>query len=69
MLVMIGVAVLLLVKSNIRYRKKMQSEKADDVFRRLITSKDKAEVWLLLRRHVQENRVKVLDFAENTYRR
>lgn len=67
MLVMIGVAVLLLVKSNIRYRKKMQSEKADDVFRRLITSKDKAEVWLLLRRHVQENLVKVLDFAENTY--
>ena len=67
MLVMIGVAVLLLIKSNVRYRKKMQSEKADDIFRRLITSKDKAEVWLLLRRHVQENLVKVLDFAENAY--
>lgn len=67
MLVMIGVAVLLLIKSNVRYRKKMQSEKADDIFRRLITSKDKAEVWLLLRRHVQENLVKVLDIAENAY--
>lgn len=67
MLIMIGVAVLLLIKSNARYRKKVQSEKADDTFRRLITCRDKAEVWLLLRRHVQDNLVNVLDFAENTY--
>ncbi len=67
MLLMIGVAVVLLIKSNLSYRKKMQKEKADDVFRHLITSRDKTEVWLLLRRHVQDNLVKVLDFAENTY--
>lgn len=67
MVVMIGIAVLLLVKSNSRYRRKMESEKTDDIFRQLTVSKDEAEVWLLLRRHVQENLVKVLDFAENTY--
>ncbi len=67
MVVMIGIAVLLLVKSNSRYRRKMESEKTDDIIRQLTVSKDEAEVWLLLRRHVQENLVKVLDFAENTY--
>lgn len=67
MLVMIGVAVLMLIKSNIRYQKKLKNEKEDDTFQRLLCSKNKDEVWQLLRLHVQENLVQVLEFAARTY--
>ena len=67
MIAMIVVAGIMLVKSNARYRKKMMLERKDDLFQRLITSRDKAEVWQLLRQHVRENLVKVLDFADRTY--
>ncbi|MFR3329498.1 MAG: anion permease [Odoribacter splanchnicus] len=67
MVIMIGVAVFILIRSNNKYRKKMKSEKQDDVFQQMLSSKDKTVVWNLLRQHVRENLVKVLDFAANTY--
>ena len=67
MVIMIGVAAFILIRSNNKYRKKMKSEKQDDVFQQMLSSKDKAAVWNLLRQHVRENLVKVLDFAANTY--
>ena len=67
MVIMIGVAAFILIRSNNKYRKKMKSEKQDDVFQQMLSSKDKADVWNLLRQHVRENLVKVLDFAANTY--
>ena len=67
MVIMIGVAAFILIRSNNKYRKKMKSEKQDDVFQQMLSSKDKAVVWNLLRQHVRENLVKVLDFAANTY--
>ena len=66
MVIMIGVAAFILIRSNNKYRKKMKSEKQDDVFQQMLSSKDKAVVWNLLRQHVRENLVKVLDFAANT---
>ena len=67
MLAMIGVAGFILVKNNIRYRKRMNSEREDDLFQRLLYAKDKQEIWQLLRQHVRENLVKVLSFADRTY--
>ena len=67
MVIMIGVAAFILIRSNNKYRKKMKSEKQDDVFQQMLSSKDKAVVWNLLRQHVRENLVNVLDFAANTY--
>ena len=67
MVIMIGVAAFILIRCNNKYRKKMKSEKQDDVFQQMLSSKDKAVVWNLLRQHVRENLVKVLDFAANTY--
>ena len=66
MVIMIGVAAFILIRSNNKYRKKMKSEKQDDVFQQMLSSKDKAVVWNLLRQHVRENLVKVVDFAANT---
>lgn len=67
MLAMIGVAGFILVKNNIRYRKRMNSEREDDLFQRLLYAKDKQEIWQLLRQHVRENLVRVLSFADRTY--
>lgn len=67
MLIMIGVAVLMLINSNKRYRKKLKSEKEDELFQCILYAKDKKEIWSLLRRHVSENLVKVLGFASAIY--
>ena len=45
MVIMIGVAAFILIRSNNKYRKKMKSEKQDDVFQQMLSSKDKAVVW------------------------
>ena len=66
MVIMIGVAAFILIRSNNKYRKKMKSEKQDDVFQQMLSSKDKAVVWNLLRQHVRENLVKVLEEDEMT---
>lgn len=67
MLIMIGVAVLMLIKSNKRYRKKLKNEKEDELFQCILYAKDKKEIWSLLRRHVSDNLVDVLGFASATY--
>lgn len=67
MLGMIGIAVILLIRSNRKYRQKLQNEKADDIFRQLLGSRDKKEIWRLLKQHVRANLVKVLDFSMHTY--
>lgn len=67
MVVMIGVAVILLIRSNRKYQKKLKSEKEDDTFQQLLRSKDKQEIWKLLRLHVRENLTKTLEFAVMTY--
>lgn len=67
MLAMIVLAAILLVKSNIRYRNKLKNENTDDVFQQLIRSRDRQEIWDLLRRHVRDNLTKTLGFAVDTY--
>ncbi len=68
MLAMIALAIFLLVRSNINYTKKLKSIKAtDDIFARLIASKDKNERWILLRQHVNNTLVNSMDFTINAY--
>lgn len=67
MLVMIGVAILMLVNSHRRYRRKLKNEKEDDLFQHILYSKDKQEIWHLLKEHVRTNLVNVLAFASSTY--
>ena len=51
MIVVVALTILFLIRSNVRYRRKMKAEH-DDVFKGMMTSRDKAEVWTLLRRHM-----------------
>ena len=67
MFAFIVVAVVLLVRSNIRYSKKEKVESQDDVFKRMMSSKDKSETLALLRQHVQETLTDYVGFCEKTY--
>ena len=67
MFAFIVVAVVLLVRSNIRYSKKEKVEGQDDVFKRMMSSKDKSETLALLRQHVQETLTDYVGFCEKTY--
>ena len=63
----IVVAVVLLVRSNIKYSKKEKAEQQDDIFKRMMASKDKNEILALLRQHVKETLTSYITFSEDTY--
>lgn len=65
--VFICVAVFLLVRSNIKYSKKEKAEQQDDTFKRMMASKDKAEVLSLLRLHVKETLTDYINYTEQAY--
>lgn len=67
MFIFICVAVFLLVRSNIKYSKKEKAEQQDDTFKRMMTSKDKAEVLSLLRLHVKETLTDYINYTEQAY--
>ena len=52
MLAMIALAVVLLVRSHILYRRKQEAKKEDELFHQILAESDKGRVWMLLRRHV-----------------
>lgn len=67
MFIFIVVAVVLLVRSNIKYNKKEKAEQQDDIFKRMMASKDKNEILALLRQHVKETLTSYITFSEDTY--
>lgn len=67
MFIFIVVAVVLLVRSNIKYSKKEKAEQQDDIFKRMMASKDKNEILTLLRQHVKETLTSYITFSEDTY--
>ena len=67
MFIFICVAVFLLVRSNIKYSEKQKAEKQDDIFKRMMASKDKNEILTLLRQHVRETLSDYIDYTEKTY--
>ena len=52
MAVAIALAIFLLIRSHLRYEKSNKTSEADELFDRIVRSSDKAECWILLRRHV-----------------
>ena len=67
MFIFICVAVFLLVRSKIKYSKKEKAEQQDDTFKRMMASKDKAEVLSLLRLHVKETLTDYINYTEQAY--
>ena len=64
---LVAVAITILVRSNIRYRKKVQKENEDVLFSRMVVSKDKSEIWDLLCKHVAGSLVEFVDYTKEEY--
>lgn len=67
MFIFICVAVFLLIRSNIKYSKKTKAEQQDDIFKRMMASKDKSEVLSLLRQHVKGTLTDYIAYTEQAY--
>ena len=62
------VAVALIIRSNIRFKKKKEEEQGDTMFQAILTSDDKTQTWELLKIYIAEQQKRFLTFASTTYR-
>lgn len=60
-------AIILLIRSNIKYNKKKKAEKTDNLFNRLLASKDKEEIRSLLSQHIANNEADYMDYVAQLY--
>ena len=65
--VVIALSLFLLIRSNIRYKKKNDEEKGDVIFNEMIKSEDSRKTLQLLAEHIQESQASFLDFVNRTY--
>lgn len=61
------IALFLLLRSNIKFRKKQSEVKADTLFQTIINTENRDEVWPLLRIYINEKQKMFLDFAAATF--
>ena len=65
--ILIALSIVLLVRSNIKYKKKQAEEKGDVLFNQMITSEDNAEALRLLTQHIRQGQSRFLDFVNVNY--
>ena len=65
--IVIALSLFLLIRSNIRYKRKRDEDKGDVIFNDMITSEDNARTLSLLSEHIAESQSGFLDFADNVY--
>jgi len=67
MFTLIIVAIIILVRSNIKYSKKKESEAVDTIFTQLVRSNDKDANWGLLCEHIRQSNGQILQFVKDTF--
>lgn len=65
--ILIALSIVLLVRSNIKYKKKQAEEKGDVIFNQMITSEDNVETLRLLTQHIRQGQSQFLDFVNVNY--
>lgn len=68
-ILLIGVAVFLLIRSQIMFKKRKAKEKKDETLKQLLSSSDNAEILRLLQTHTREELGKILAFTEENFER
>ena len=68
MLFVIGVLAFVLINNNRKFKKKQETETVDTLFRKLVRSHDKQEVWAMLVQHVRETQGSMIAFSRAAYR-
>ncbi len=68
-IVLIGLAVLMLIRSQLLYKKRKEKEKGDPTVKQMLQSTDNTEVLTLLRQHTREELGKILEFTQENFER
>lgn len=68
MLMVIATVAFVIINNNRKFKKKQDSENVDLVFRQLVRSHDKEEIWQLLLQHVRETQGTLIDFTRQAFR-
>lgn len=64
------VAIVIVIRSNIRFSRKAEENKAEnDRFTRIFASSDKEEVWALMKENLKENTLHVMNYTSDYYGR
>ena len=61
------IAVALLIRSNIRFRKNKKEAESDTLFQTILSTENQSEVWPLLRIYINEKQKMFLGFAARAY--
>lgn len=61
------IAIIVLIRSNIRYRKKREAEESDSLFQTILATDDSKEVWHLLVVYINEKQKLFLEFSKNCF--
>ncbi len=67
MFALAALTVALIIHSNRRFRAKKADEAGDALFQAILSTKDKEQVWPLLRRYIVEQQAKFIEFARLNY--
>lgn len=67
MVIVALVAIGVLVRSNINYKKKVKEDERDTLFYSMLASEDKDEIWSLLCRHITGEQIRFMQYAAQTY--
>ena len=66
-LLMIALSIFILIRSNKIFHKKRENEKTDELFKSMMSSRNSAEVWSLLKQHSKNTLTDIVEFAKETY--
>jgi Na+/phosphate symporter len=64
---MIALSIFILIRSNKIFHKKRENEKTDELFKSMMSSRNSAEVWSLLKQHSKNTLTDIVEFAKETY--
>lgn len=66
---LIGLAVFMLIRSQVLYKKRKEKEKGNPTIKQMMQSTDNTEILELLREHTREELTKILGFTEENFER
>lgn len=67
MIVVALAAMIIIVRSNIKFKEQNESERGDTLFQTILSTEDREQTWGLLKIYVIEHQKKFLEFAEDKY--
>lgn len=68
MIALAALVILVLIRSNRRFKRRKAEEDGDTLFRAILSTEDKAQIWSMLLTYITQQQLKFLTYAEEKYR-